>query len=290
MPTIELANSVLCGDAAQIVPSLPQNFVDCIVTSPPYFQQRKYGNDSEIGQELSPQAYISKLSNVFESCLRVLKPSGTLWINLGDKYSSGRLLGLPWKLALALADQGWVLRSDIIWHKSNAMPSAARKRPTVDHEYVFFFTKGDDYYYNADAIREPHVTFSEHSQMKGGRGHFGKKNGTPEAGKYAGYQSLHDGDWTRAFHPSGRNKRTVWKIALSKNRDAHFAVFPRDLVRTCILAGCPEGGIVLDPFLGSGTTAIVAAESGRRYLGIDCVQRYVDVAEAALKNVPKSLF
>ena len=152
------------------------------------------------------------------------------------------------------------------------MPSSVKTRPTHDHEYIFFFSKNTNYYYDADAIREPHVTFTDKSQMKGGRNHFFKRGSTPEAGKNGGDQNLHDARWDQAFHPKGRNKRTVWSIPLSKFREAHFAVFPTELVRHCILAGCPADGVVLDPFLGSGTTAVVARTLGRQFLGIDCTR------------------
>jgi site-specific DNA-methyltransferase (adenine-specific) len=208
----------------------------------------------------------------------VLKKTGSLWLVIGDKSDDGQQLGLPWRVALALIDDGWILRADCIWHKPNAMPSSTKSRPTIDHEYVFFFTKSQDYYYDADAIREPHVTFSDKSRMKGGRRHFGTRGGTPEAGKNGGSNNLHDGRWDQAFHPLGRNKRTVWSIPLSKFREAHFAVFPESLVETCIRAGSPAGGLVLDPFLGSGTTAVVARRLGRSYLGIDCVADYCAMA------------
>ena len=194
-----------------------------------------------------------RLVEVFAECRRVVKDAGSLWLVLGDKYSGGEQLGMPWRAALALKDDGWILRSDIIWHKPNAMPSAVKTRPTTDHEYVFFFTKSQDYFYDCDAIREPHVTFTERSKMRGGRGHFFRRSSTPEKGKNQGNSNLHDARWDQAFHPRGRNKRTVWSIPLSKFRDAHFAVFPLALAETCILAACPPDGVVLDPFLGSGT-------------------------------------
>ena len=154
--------------------------------------------------------------------------------------------------------------------------------PTTDHEYVFLFAKNRDYYYDIDAIREPHITFSDESRMKGGRGHFGKRNGTPENGKNAGNANLHNGRWDQAFHPKGRNRRTVWNIPLSKSRETHFAVFPEKLVELCISAGCPDDGIVLDPFIGSGTTAIVAQRLGRRYIGIDSNAEYCEMARNRL--------
>ncbi len=274
-----------CGDAREVLSGWPEDLVDCVVTSPPYFRQRNYeGHPEQVGLEASPREYVDRLVGVFRECRRVLKESGTLWLVIGDKYDDGRLLGMPWRVALAMVDDGWTLRADCIWHKPNAMPSSVKSRPTVDHEYIFFFTRSGDYYYNADAIREPHVTFSESSRMRGGRRHFGQRGGTPEAGKNGGSNNLHDGRWDQAFHPLGRNKRTVWSIPLSKYRDAHFAVFPESLVETCLQAGCPEGGVVLDPFSGSGTTAVVARRLGRKYLGVDCAPEYCELARKRLED------
>ncbi|MCA9188956.1 MAG: site-specific DNA-methyltransferase, partial [Planctomycetales bacterium] len=247
-------NQLLCGDAERELNQLPATIIDTIVTSPPYYQQRDYQSQLQVGHESSPMEYIERLVSVFRAARRVLKDTGSLWLVLGDKYEKQRLLGMPWRVALGLQDDGWYLRSDIIWHKPNAMPSAVKTRPTTDHEYVFLLTKSADYHYDADAIREPHVTFSDKSRMRGGRRHFFKRGSTPEAGKFAGTQNLHTGNWDQAFHPKGRNKRTVWSIPLSKCREAHFAVFPEELVQNCVLAGSPPGGCVLDPFMGSGTT------------------------------------
>ncbi len=277
-------NQILCGDATAVLRQLPDNAVHCIVTSPPYYQQRDYSTELQLGNEDTPEAYIDHLRQVLAECLRVMRPDGTLWLNLGDKYQDGRLLGMPWRVALAAQEDGWILRSDIIWHKPNAMPSSVKNRPTTDHEYVFLLAKSADYFYDIDAIREPHVTFSPQSRMKGGRNHFGKVNGTPEQGKNGGDSNLHDGRWDQAFHPKGRNRRTVWQIPLSKFREAHFAVFPEKLVELCVLAGCPEGGIVLDPFIGSGTTAVVAQKLGRRYVGIDSNPDYCKLAHSRLRQ------
>jgi site-specific DNA-methyltransferase (adenine-specific) len=277
-PGATYRDRVLCGDAATILQSLPPGIVDCTVTSPPYFRQRNYEIDGQIGQETDPDDYVRRVVEVLAACHRLTKDAGSLWLVLGDKYERGQQLGMPWRVALALQSAGWRLRSDIIWHKPNAMPSPVKNRPTTDHEYVFFFTKSKDYYYDADAIREPHVTFTDRSRMRGGRRHFGKRNGTPEKGKNRGNSNLHDSRWDQAFHPRGRNKRTVWSIPLSKFREAHFAVFPPQLVETCVSAGCPPAGLVLDPFLGSGTTAVVARRLGRHFLGVDCVAEYCDMA------------
>jgi DNA modification methylase len=279
-------NSIHCGDAGEILSTWPAEFIDCVVTSPPYYQQRDYlGQTEQVGREDSPAEYVARLARIFAEVRRCLKPTGSLWLVIGDKYDrDGAQLALPWRVALALIDEGWILRSDCIWHKPNAMPSSTKTRPTTDHEYIFFLTKSSDYFYNADAIREPHVTFSPQSRMRGGRNHFGKRGGTPEAGKNGGDSNLHDGRWDQAFHPLGRNKRTVWSIPLSKFRGAHFAVFPEALVRTCLLAGCPPEGLVLDPFLGSGTTAVVAQQLGQSYLGIELAKEYCHIARNRLKQ------
>jgi site-specific DNA-methyltransferase (adenine-specific) len=271
-------DQIYCGDAQQQLAQFSDACLDLIVTSPPYYQQRDYAGPGQIGQEETPEAYIRRLVDVFREARRVLRNTGTLWLVLGDKYARKQLLGLPWRLALALQEDGWSLRCDIIWHKPNAMPSAVKNRPTTDHEYVFLLSKSDDYYYDIDAIREPHVTFTPQSRMRGGRRHFFQRDSTPEQGKNGGSANLHNGRWDQAFHPRGRNKRTVWSIPLSKFRDAHFAVFPESLVEICITAGCPVGGLVLDPFLGSGTTAVVARRLRRHFVGIDCSPQYCEMA------------
>ena len=272
-----------CGDARKILAKFPTDLVDTIVTSPPYYQQRNYDREKQVGRESTPAAYVQRLVEIFAAARSSLKSTGSLWLVLGDKYHRGRLLGMPWRVALALQDDGWILRSDIIWHKPNAMPSSVKSRPTTDHEYVFFLTKTNDYYYDQDSIREPHVTFSENSRMKGGRNHFFKRGSTPELGKNGGKSNLHDARWDQAFHPKGRNKRTVWSIPLSKVREAHFAVFPESLVDTCILAGSPPQGVVLDPFMGSGTTAIVAERNARSYVGVDCNSEYCRMARKRIR-------
>ncbi len=279
---------VIRGCAKSVLKCLPDEHVQTIVTSPPYYGQRDYGVEGQIGTEKSIDAYIENLVSVFAEARRVLAKDGTLWLNLGDKYlPSGNLAGAPWRVALALQDDGWILRSDVIWYKPNAMPSSVKNRPTTDHEYIFLLARNTDYYYDADAIREPHVTFTGNSKMMGGRNHFGKRGGTPEAGKNAGKANLHNARWDQAFHPLGRNKRTVWQVPLSKFPDAHFAVFPDKLIEPCILAGSPEGAVVLDPFLGSGTTAMVALANRRHFLGIEISERYAAMAAERLSSVAR---
>jgi site-specific DNA-methyltransferase (adenine-specific) len=283
---MEIESRIICGDSRLALQELPQGSVDTIVTSPPYFQQRDYDDERQVGAESSPLQYVASIVEVMEQCRRVLKDAGTLWLNIGDKYDSGRLLGMPWRVAFGLEEAGWVLRSDVIWHKPNAMPRPVATRPTTDHEYVFLFSKtASRYYYDADGIREPHVTFTGNSKMRGGRGHFGKRCGTPEKGKNAGNSNLHDARWDQAFHPLGRNKRTVWSVPLGKFRGAHFAVFPPKLIEPCIIAGSPRGGVVLDPFFGAGTVGLVAAELGRRYIGIELNPQYVEMARQRLSSV-----
>lgn len=283
-------NTIIHGDACATLAALPPESIQCIVTSPPYYCQRDYEATGQLGQEETPEQYIIKLTSIFRECRRVLHNSGMLWLNLGDKYLNGHLLGMPWRVALALVADGWILRSDVIWHKPNAMPSSVKNRPTTDHEYIFMFSKSADYYYDADVIREPHVTFSENSKMRGGRNHFGKANGTPEEGKNSGNSNLHRGRWDQAFHPLGRNKRTVWSIPLSKYRGVHFAVFPEKLVETCLLAGSSAGNLVLDPFCGSGTTLLVASRLNRHFLGIDCNIDYCKMALDRFTNDQDDLF
>lgn len=274
----EAPGLILCGDARAAAAKLPTNIIDTIVTSPPYFGQRDYGVNGQIGIEDQPQQYIDDLVSVFAALKSTLKDTGTLWLNLGDKYQDKKLMGMPWRVALALIEDGWCLRSDIIWHKPNAMPHSAKNRPTPDHEYIFLLSKTDHYHYDADAIREPHVTFSENSKMRGGRGHFGKQGGTPEKGKNKGNSNLHDARWDQAFHPKGRNKRTVWSVPLGKYRDAHFAVFSEQLIKPCILAGAPQGGVVLDPFFGAGTTGLAAWNNGRKFIGLELNPDYCEMA------------
>ena len=285
MPQYSPTFQVICSDVRKGLSRLNDSSVDTVVTSPPYYGQRDYESDIQIGHEKTIEDYVDTLVEIFGAVRRVLRPEGTLWLNLGDKYLNGQLQGLPWRVALALQADGWVLRSDIIWHKPNAMPSAVKNRPTTDHEYIFLLTRSTkDYYYDADAIREPHVTFTNQSRMKGGRKHLGKRGGTPETGKNRGNPNLHDGRWDQAFHPKGRNKRTVWSMPLSKYRDAHFAVFPESLVEHCVKAGSPHKGVVLDPFCGSGTTGLVSLRIERDFIGIDCSQRYCDMASERLRN------
>ncbi len=276
------------GDIKEQVANIADEAVQCIVTSPPYFGHRVYADDTPCGKEIGREKTVSEYVENVVSSINVLEPklaqSGLLWLNLGDTYRENTLQGVPWRVALELAASGWMLRSDVIWNKPNAMPSSVKTRPTTAHEYLFMFSKSANYCYDADAIREPHITFSEHSKMRGGRRHLGVKNGTPEKGKNAGNSNLHNGRWDQAFHPLGRNKRTVWDIPLGKFRGAHFAVFPEKLVEICIRASTKPGDLVLDPFTGSGTTGVVAVRLGRRFCGIELYEKYRSMAERRIAS------
>ncbi len=264
------------GDCRDILPSLPPKSVKCCVTSPPYWGLRSYlsanhpDKHREIGQEPTLAAYIETLVGVFREVARVLMNDGTLWLNLGDVYATdkkrarragvaqGDLIGLPWRTALALQASGWCLRSEIIWHKPNPKPESVTDRPTKSHEHIFLLTQSLRYHYDIDALREK-VTST-------GGASFGKQLHSTEG---TGAQARRLKSASERNHPKGKNKRSVWSVPVSTFRGAHFAVFPPALIRPCVLAGCPEGGTVLDPFGGSGTTAVVAAELGRNAILID---------------------
>lgn len=306
---------ILCGDALEMLRTLPDNSVHCCVTSPPYYALRDYGVDGQIGREDTPAQYVARLTDVFSEVRRGLRPSGTLWLNIADtyagkgnqgdsvdpKYPNGRtgqtvainrrvegckakdMIGIPWMLAFALRDSGWYLRSDIIWMKANPMPESCKDRPSRCYEHVFLLTKSRSYYYDAAAIAEP-VAESTPMRM---RRKFGKNKYSAGIPGQA-HQHLND------YRPNGyaeedipllRNKRDVWQINSVPYKGAHFAAYPPKLVETCLLAGCPQDGIVLDPFLGSGTTAAVAKQMGRHYIGIELNPDYCELAKQRIGGV-----
>lgn len=289
------------GDALEILRQLPSGSVHTCVTSPPYWGLRDYGVEGQIGLEETPEEYVEKLVAVFREVRRVLRDDGTLWLNLGDSYTSGGratrapdrksgaremsvrpptpfglkpkdLVGIPWRVAFALQADGWYLRSDIIWAKPNALPESVRDRPTKAHEYIFLLSKSPRYYYDADAIREP---LAETTIKRGSKGKYvgaARKGLKQQPSKNAHVMG----------HPLGRNKRTVWTVSTKPFKGAHFAVFPPDLIEPCILAGSPPGGIVLDPFFGSGTTGVVAEKHGRQWIGIELNPDYIEIARGRL--------
>lgn len=306
---------ILCGDALEMLRTLPDNSVHCCVTSPPYYALRDYGVDGQIGREDTPAQYVARLTDVFSEVRRVLRPSGTLWLNIADtyagkgnqgdsvdpKYPNGRtgqtvainrrvegckakdMIGIPWMLAFALRDSGWYLRSDIIWMKANPMPESCKDRPSRCYEHVFLLTKSRSYYYDAAAIAEP-VAESTPMRM---RRKFGKNKYSAGIPGQA-HQHLNDyrlNGYAEEDIPLLRNKRDVWQINSVPYKGAHFAAYPPKLVETCLLAGCPQDGIVLDPFLGSGTTAAVAKQMGRHYIGIELNPDYCELAKQRIGGV-----
>ena len=301
---------IIQGDALTRLKELPSEAVDCCITSPPYFGLRDYGVEGQIGLEESPEAYVSKLVEVFREVRRVLKKEGTLWLNLGDSYagSSGchkggsekansnagatnsyimpkpgkpkDLIGIPWMVAFALRADGWYLRQDIIWSKNNCMPESVTDRCTKSHEYLFLFAKSQRYYFDSEAIKEASV--SDHPSGNGfkrpARVSYQNPDGTARG---------NDEQWQGVG--GKRNKRSVWHVNTVPYREAHFATFPEKLIEPCVLAGCPEGGICLDPFFGAGTTGLVAKKLGRHFIGIELSPEYCEIARKRVAAVPARL-
>jgi site-specific DNA-methyltransferase (adenine-specific)/site-specific DNA-methyltransferase (cytosine-N4-specific) len=264
---------VLIGDSRKILSTLPEKLFQCAITSPPYWGLRDYGIEGQIGAEPEMQDYIDDLVSLFAQVKRVLRDDGSLWLNIGDSYTSGNrgwrdadkknvargmsyrpqnpkglkdkeLIGVPWRLALALQADGWYLRSDIIWYKPNCQPESVKDRPTRSHEHIFLLTKNENYYYNQEAVREP----------------------TTEPGKL-------------------RQRRDVWAINTESSKEAHFAMFPPPLVKVCMEAGSPAGSSVLDPFFGAGTVGVVALQSDRNCVGIELKSEYAAIAQKRVDSL-----
>ena len=303
----EWLNRTHVGDCRELLRAMAADgvHVRSCVTSPPYFGLRDYGVQGQIGLEPTPAEYVERMVEVFRAVRDVLADDGTVWLNLGDSYGRGtrtenpsdakrgtgfhatitkdagygapclaqslqnkQLLGIPWRVALALQADGWYLRSDIIWHKPNPMPESVTDRPTKAHEYLFLLSKSERYYYDADAIREP----------DSGQDHPRNVLALPEP--TGGLMSPHRGiRCAEGRNGKGRNKRSVWTIAPRPFRGAHFAVFPPALIEPCVLASSRTGDTVLDPFMGSGTTAEVATRFGRNFIGCELNPKYVELHE-----------
>ena len=299
--------TLLLGDALEQMRTLPDGSVDCIVTSPPYYALRDYGTPGQYGLEATPSEYVETMRTLFAEARRVLADDGTLWLNLGDSYvcspkgsesktdglvgrsnhlttpagSGGKnggglaakqLLGIPWRVAFALQDDGWILRNEIIWHKPNAMPESVRDRLSNRHEHLFMFSKSSRYVFDLDAIREQSAPENRaHAERYGD--HYERRYPAPGTRHGKDNSTLR-----KAASPLGRNPGDVWSITTKPYPAAHFAVFPIDLPLRAIKAGCKPGGTVLDPFSGSGTTGDAARQLGRRYVGIDLNPAYHDLA------------
>ncbi len=269
---------IISGDVREKLGDIPNGVFHACITSPPYWGMRDYGHENQIGAEETLAEYVTNLVSCFREVRRVLRDDGTLWLNIGNTYTSGGrawrdkdsknkgramsyrpntpsglkpkdLIGVAWMVAMALQVDGWYLRSDIIWHKPNCQPESVKDRVTVSHEYLFMFSKCENYYFDQEAIKE---------DTTDGR--------------------------------SRKNKRTIWSINTEPCKEAHFAVFPRALVRPCILAGTPEGGIVFDPFFGSGTAGVVAIETGRMCVGVEAKSEYVEIAKNRIRKASLPLF
>lgn len=267
--------TLLHGDSLEQARTLPGGSVDCIVTSPPYYGLRDYGSEGQYGLEESPAEYVETMRALFSELRRTLTDDGTLWLNIGDSYGKNKqLMGIPWRVAFALQDDGWTLRNAIIWHKPNAMPESVLDRLSCRYETVFMFSKSQRYWYDLDPIREGHKY-----AVPGKRGHGGGSvNGTSKGVSATGEGHMYG-------NINGKNPGDVWSINTQPFPGAHFAVFPKELARRCIVAGCKPDGTVLDPFSGSGTTGIVAQENGRKYVGIDISADYLKLSlETRLQN------
>ena len=296
-------NKIYQGDTLQTLKTFPDDLVDTIITSPPYWGLRDYGVEGQIGLEKTPEEYVSKIAEVFRELKRVLKKEGTCWLNLGDsycgtgdkgklkdpKYAEGRnaqvialnnkieglkskdLVGIPWRVAFALQADGWYLRQDIIWNKPNPMPESVTDRCTKTHEYIFLLTKNSRYYYDNEDIKEKTLTKDKSNRDRDKT----KLNNTPGRTRMAGLK-------TNNYET--RNKRSVWTVNTKPYKDAHFATFPEKLIVPMIKAGCPEKGIVLDPFMGAGTTAAVARKLSRDWLGIELNNKYIKIAEKRMQQ------
>jgi DNA modification methylase len=304
------------GDALSVLRDLPPACVQTAVTSPPYWGLRDYGVAGQIGLESTPDAYVASLVAVFAEVKRVLRDDGTLWLNLGDSYCAANgyrniapnegsarafksqrewnpahrdrsglkpkdLVGVPWRVAFALQADGWYLRSDVIWAKPNPMPESVTDRPTKAHEYLFLLAKSERYYYDAKAIEERAVTGADLGLLRG-RSFADGKNVAWHAPSIQKRQD--NGVDSRTAGDGCRNRRSVWTVATEPYPEAHFATFPPDLIKPCVLAGAPADGVVLDPFAGSGTTLYVAKELGRKAIGVELNPAYIALAANRLRQ------
>lgn len=305
MPRVE----IFVGDWVESLRKLPDESVNCVVTSPPFYGLRNYNVEGQLGLEKTPEEFVTRLVSGFREVKRVLRQDGTLWVNLGDSYNAaGRtgqgtrigckqgtnrasavggdtcrpnvdslkpkdLIGIPWRVAFALQLDGWYLRQDIIWHKSNPMPESVKDRCTKSHEYIFLLSKSEKYYFDSEAIKEPAT-----SKKPSGNGFSGRQGGSRDLPMSGGVGSAEPWNPTET-----RNRHSVWNLPTKPFKGAHFATFPPKLIEPCILAGCPVGGVVLDPFGGAGTTGVVASQLGRNAILIELNFKYAAIASDRIR-------
>jgi DNA modification methylase len=305
-------DKIIQGDCIEVLKTLPDGIINTVITSPPYYGLRDYGIDGQFGLEETPEAYVGKLVELFREIRRVLRDDGTLWLNLGDSYTSSGiksgvsnntsstlqggkstqtaassvkgkfyydtkpkdLIGIPWRVAFALQSDGWYLRQDIIWHKPNPMPESVTDRCTKSHEYIFLLSKSQKYYFDNEAIKE-NSEWSGDARAGYGRLHY---RGKREGDKGTGQENF-------VMITEKRNKRSVWTVTTKPYSGAHFATFPPDLIEPCVLAGSPENGTVLDPFGGSGTTGGVAMKLNRKAILCELNQEYVGIMEQRIQEI-----
>ena len=310
----EYKNKILQGDCLEVLKTLPDESIDMVMTSPPYWALRDYGVDGQLGLEPTFQGYINKLCDIFDEVKRVLKKEGTCWVNMGDtyiskgegrhdgytdpKYKNGRvgrkieanalpqiipekcLAQIPSRFAIEMTNRGWILRNEIIWHKPNCMPSSVKDRFTVDFEKLFFFVKSKKYWFETqyeNRITDPIKDLERiRNQQKG--------NNKNNQGGVSTFKNTLTDKQILEQAKKGRTKRTVWKITTKPYKEAHFATYPEQLCETPIKAGCPKDGIVLDPFFGAGTTGLVAQKLNRNYVGIELNPEYIKIAEQRLRQ------
>lgn len=325
-------NKIHCGDSLDVLKQMPNEFIDCLITSPPYWGLRDYGVASQLGLEKNFEDYINKLCNIFDEGKRILKKEGTCWVNIGDTYNStpiGKqidpkrlsstgeysynfkknvnrklpiktLLQIPSRFSIEMCNRGWILRNAIIWHKPNCMPASIKDRFTVDFEYLFFFVKNKKYYFEQqlEPVKQSSIdrlnraVSNKNKWINGPNGQTKHTINQPRPNrKRCKEKATNSSEFFGGYHlvapfdiKGGRNKRCVWKITTKSFKEAHFAVFPPELIETPIKAGCPENGIVLDPFMGAGTTGLVAKKLNRDYIGIELNKKYIKIAEKRIED------
>jgi len=272
---LPMAYEIKVGCVFDKIKEIESESVDSVITSPPYYSLRDYGNEGQLGLEKTPEEYVQNLVKVFREVKRVLKPTGTLWLNIGDKYKNKQALLIPYKVAIALQNDGWIVRQDIIWAKKNCMPEPAKDRCVKSHEYVFLLSKNKNYYFDYEAIKEPVANPNRKNYVGGSRSNGKNKD-------------RNDNDMSKRMKGKTfekRNKRSVWTTSVKAYPEAHFAVYPPELIESCVLAGCPSKGLILDPFAGSGTTGGVAEKHGRDSILIELNPEYAKLIPDRIKSI-----